>query len=74
VFKAAFKVPAVGMFGAGDGFDAAFLGCRLRGLGESLEGVNVVGALCVTVRGNVEAVPTYEDVRRFLERKEDFLR
>ena len=76
MFKAAFKVPAVDMIGAGDAFDAAFLGCRLRGLGleESLEVANAAGALCVTVRGDVEAVPTYEDVRRFLERKEDFLR
>jgi len=76
VFKAAFKVPVVDMIGAGDAFDAAFLGCRLRELSleESLEVANAAGALCVTVRGDVEAVPTYEDVRRFLERKEDFLR
>lgn len=75
-YKQAFKVPVVDMIGAGDAFDAAFLGSRLRGLSleESLEIANAAGALCVTVRGDVEAVPTYEDVKRFLARREDFLR
>jgi sugar/nucleoside kinase (ribokinase family) len=75
-FMPAFKVPVVDMIGAGDAFDAAFLGSRLRGLSlkESLEIANATGALCITVRGDVEAVPTYEDVKRFLARKEDFLR
>ncbi|MFQ6053599.1 MAG: PfkB family carbohydrate kinase [Candidatus Bathyarchaeia archaeon] len=68
VMKEAFKVPVVDVVGAGDAFDAAFIACRLRGwsLERCLETANAAGALCVTVRGDVEAIPTFEDVRRFL--------
>ena len=66
--KKAFEVPVVDVVGAGDAFDAAFISCRLRGwsLERSLESANAAGALCVTVRGDVEAIPTFEDVQRFL--------
>ena len=75
-FKPAYKVPVVDVIGAGDAFDAAFLASRLRGfdLDRSLEVANAAGALCVTVRGDVEAIPTLEDVDRFLAGREDFLR
>ncbi|HUS77299.1 MAG TPA: sugar kinase [Patescibacteria group bacterium] len=75
-FKPAYKVPVVDMIGAGDAFDAAFLTSRMRGLdlGRSLEVSNAAGALCVTVRGDVEAMPTYEDALSFLAGKEDILR
>ena len=67
--KSAFEVPVVDVIGAGDSFDAAFLSCRIRGLEleKSLEIANAAGALCVTVRGDVEAIPSFEDVQRFLE-------
>jgi len=69
VMKAAFKVPVVDTIDAGDSFDAAFLSSMLRGLSleRSLEVSNAAGALCVTVRGDVEAIPSIEDVQRFLE-------
>ena len=75
-FKQAYKVPVVDVIGAGDAFDAAFLASRLRGfdLERSLEVANAAGALCVTVRGDVEAIPTLGDVDRFLAGREDFLR
>jgi 2-dehydro-3-deoxygluconokinase len=74
--KKAFKVPVIDVIGAGDAFDAAFLSCRMRGfeLDRSLEIANAAGALCVTVRGDVEAIPTFEDVQRFLAGKEHILR
>ena len=67
----AHKVPVVDVIGAGDAFDAAFLSCRLKGydLDKSLEVANAAGALCVTVRGDVEAMPSLDDVQRFLEGK-----
>ena len=67
----AHKVPVVDVIGAGDAFDAAFLSCKLKGfkLERSLEVANAAGALCVTVRGDVEAIPTLIDVERFLEGK-----
>jgi sugar/nucleoside kinase (ribokinase family) len=65
----AFKVPVVDVTGAGDAFDATFLSCRMRGmdLDRSLEFANAAGALCVTVRGDVEAIPSVSDVKRFLD-------
>lgn len=76
VMKEAFKVPVVDVVGAGDAFDAAFVSCRLRGWGleRSLEVANAAGALCVTVRGDVEAIPTFEDVERFLEGRSQVFR
>ena len=67
----AHKVPVVDVIGAGDAFDAAFLSCKLKGydLDKSLEVANAAGALCVTVRGDVEAIPSLDDVQRFLEGK-----
>jgi sugar/nucleoside kinase (ribokinase family) len=72
----AFKVPVVDVTGAGDAFDAAFLSCRMRGmdLDESLKFANATGALSITVRGDVEAIPSVVDVKRFLEGKEHVLR
>ncbi len=74
--RPAFEVPVIDVIGAGDAFDAAFLSCRLRGfdLDRSLVVANAAGALCVTVRGDVEAIPSFEDVQRFLEGKEHIFR
>jgi 2-dehydro-3-deoxygluconokinase len=73
---AAFKVPVVDVTGAGDAFDAAFLSCMMKGmdLDESIEFANATGALCVTVRGDVEAIPSVADVKRFIDGGEHFLR
>ncbi len=72
----AFKVPVVDVTGAGDAFDAAFLSCRMRGMtiDRALEFANAAGALTVTVRGDVEAIPSFSDVERFLTGKEHILR
>jgi len=63
-----FKVPVIDTVGAGDAFDAAFMSGILRGwsLEKCLEVANAAGALCVTVRGDVEAIPTIEDIDHFL--------
>lgn len=75
-FKRAYKVPVIDVIGAGDAFDAAFLSCRLKkyNIERSLEVANAAGALCVTVRGDVEAIPSFDDVQRFLAGKEHLLR
>lgn len=51
--------------GAGDGFAAGFLSGQLRGwdLAASLRLGNVVGAHAMTVSGDVEGLPTWEDVQ-----------
>lgn len=74
--KKAYAVPVVDVVGAGDAFDAAFIASYLqkRDLFHSLEIANVAGALCVTVRGDVEAIPTLDDVQRFLEQRDYVLR
>ena len=50
--------------GAGDGFSAGFLSGQLRGWGiaESLRLGNVVGAFAMSVSGDVEGLPTWEEV------------
>jgi len=72
--KRAFKVPVVDMIGAGDAFAAGFVASILKGwsLGRALEVANAAGALVVTVRGDIENLPSMEEVERFLafQRKE----
>lgn len=50
--------------GAGDGFAAGFLSGQLRGwtIAESLRLGNVVGASAMSVSGDVEGLPTWEEV------------
>ena len=74
--KSAFNVPVTDVTGAGDAFDAAFLCSRLKGcsIERSLDYANAAGALCVTVRGDIEAFPTFDDIEKFLSREEGFLR
>jgi 2-dehydro-3-deoxygluconokinase len=75
-FKPGYQVKVVDVIGAGDAFDAAFLCSQMRGysLERSLEVANAAGALCVTVRGDVEAFPTMDDIEKFFSGKEYFLR
>lgn len=74
--KKAYTVPVIDVVGAGDAFDAAFIAGYLQeqDLLHCLEIANVAGALCVTVRGDVEAIPTLDDVQRFLDRRNYILR
>ena len=80
IFKAeAFKMPIIeDVIGAGDSFDAVFIASIYRGLSldEALKYANIAGALATTVRGDVEAQPTWKDLETFLEsvKKEVFLR
>ncbi|MFO8059838.1 MAG: sugar kinase [Bacillota bacterium] len=54
--------------GAGDGFAAGFVAGQLRGhtLRESVRLANAVGAFATTVRGDVEGLPTWEELQLFL--------
>lgn len=80
-FKGGEKVVAPGFpvkrvvdpFGAGDAFAAGFLAGQLKNWSfkESLTLANAVGALAVTVKGNVEAMPTLEEAQRFIQGKQD---
>lgn len=67
------RVPAIHLdrivdpVGAGDGFAAGFLSGQLRGwtVEESLRLGNTVGACAMTVSGDVEGLPTWEEVQEF---------
>ncbi|RLF02491.1 MAG: sugar kinase [Thermoprotei archaeon] len=68
----AFKTPVVeDVIGAGDAFNSAFLASYLKGfpLEECLRLGNAAGALVVCVRGDIEALPRWEDLEVFLESK-----
>jgi 2-dehydro-3-deoxygluconokinase len=66
--KKGFEAPVVDVIGAGDAFAAGVLASILKGL--SLERAiavgNAAGALVVTVRGDFEAMPSWEDAETFL--------
>jgi sugar/nucleoside kinase (ribokinase family) len=72
----AYRVPVVeDVVGAGDAFNAAFLATLYRGEGieNALKYGAVAGALVVTVRGDIEAQPTWKDLEAFvsyMEKKE----
>ncbi len=66
----AFKTPIIeDVIGAGDAFNAAFLASIYRGLSidQALLYAVAAGALVVTVRGDVEAQPSWKDLEVFLE-------
>lgn len=54
--------------GAGDGFAAGFVAGQLKGydLTESVKLANAVGAFATTVRGDVEGLPTWDELGVFL--------
>ncbi len=68
VKKSAFKVPVEDVIGAGDAFAAGFIASILKEeeIGKALEVANVAGALVVMVRGDVENMPSRDEVERFL--------
>ncbi|WP_205665668.1 sugar kinase [Anoxybacter fermentans] len=62
--------------GAGDGFAAGFVAGQIKGydLIESVKLANAVGAFAVTVKGDVEGLPTWDELQVFLGNKEDIER
>jgi len=64
----AFKVDVIDTTGAGDGWDAGFLVGLLRGFGleECATIANAVGALVVTKRGAITALPYKDELNQFL--------
>jgi len=68
VRKPAFKVPVMDPIGAGDAFAAGFVASLLKGwsLDRALEIGNAAGALVVTVRGDMENLPSIDEVEQFL--------
>lgn len=71
-----FEVDPVDEIGAGDGFVAGFLAARLAGrdLVEAARQGNAVGALTTTVPGDVEGLPTSEELAAFDGRREAVMR
>lgn len=65
-----YKVEVVDELGAGDAFVAAFLACLLLGrdLNTALVYANAAGALAVTVKGDLEPLPTWGDLNLFIQR------
>lgn len=73
VRRSAISVDVVEPVGAGDAFNAGFLSGQLRGwdTGASLQLGNIMGGLATTAPGDVEALPTWDEVRTYLERGMD---
>lgn len=64
----AIAVNPVEVVGAGDAFNAGYLAGQLRGwdIAQSLRLGNVLGGLATTVHGDVEGLPTWEEVQPYL--------
>jgi len=69
----AFEVPEVDTIGAGDAFVAGYLAGHLWDLNleESLRMANAMGALSVATLGDYEGLPDREELRAFLEGREE---
>jgi sugar/nucleoside kinase (ribokinase family) len=80
VVEKAISVPIVeDVIGAGDAFDAALLASLYGGLkhSQALKYANMAGALVVTVRGDIEAQPTWEvleTMSKYLREKMEYIR
>ncbi|MTI60408.1 MAG: sugar kinase [Firmicutes bacterium] len=73
----AFKInKVVDNIGAGDGFAAGFIAALLKGysLEESVKLANAVGAFALTVKGDIEGLPTWDELQIFLGNKDDIER
>lgn len=68
-----YQVECVDPIGAGDGFAAGFVAGQLKGydLYKSVKLANAVGAFAVTVKGDVEGLPTWDELQVFLGNKEN---
>ncbi len=62
--------------GAGDGFAAGLVAGQIKGftLVESVELANAVGAFAMTVRGDVEGLPTWDELQAFLGKQGEVAR
>ncbi len=72
VFSPGFKVDhVVDAFGAGDSFAAGVISASLKGwsLEETLRYANAIGAMAVSAPGNIEALPTYDQVMKYMAGK-----
>jgi sugar/nucleoside kinase (ribokinase family) len=69
VYEPAYKVNAIDTTGAGDGWNAGLLVGFIKGfgLGDCLKIANAVGALVVTKRGAITALPYREELNSFLK-------
>lgn len=66
----------VDLVGAGDAFAAGLIAGLLKGLPikEAVDLANLVGALCITVKGDIEGFPTWEEVEVYRGNKEEIHR
>jgi len=80
IVERAVSVPIVeDVIGAGDAYDAALLGSLYRGLDPSkaVRYASIAGALVVTVRGDIEAQPSWRELEVFegyLRERMDYIR
>ncbi|WP_164667718.1 sugar kinase [Virgibacillus doumboii] len=67
-----FEVNVVDAFGAGDAFASGFLASQLKkfSLKDSLVFATAMGALTVTMEGNIESIPNFHKVKMFIEGNE----
>ncbi|NMB13414.1 MAG: sugar kinase [Firmicutes bacterium] len=68
-----YQVKVVDELGAGDAFSGAFIASMLRGdtVEHALRYANAAGALTVTAKGDLEPLPTWNDLSLFLSYYED---
>lgn len=69
-----FPVQEVDPVGAGDGFAAGFISGLLRGesIEQAVRRANAIGAIVVGVNGDVEGLPTDEELARMLSGENDY--
>lgn len=65
----AFKVEVEDEIGAGDSFDGTFLATKLKGysLEECLKYANAAGTITVSLKGDIEPLPNWDDLKLFIE-------
>ena len=66
----------VDLIGAGDAFASGLITGLLRDMSikESVELANLVGALCITIKGDIEGLPTWEQVKVYQGKEEEIHR
>jgi 2-dehydro-3-deoxygluconokinase len=66
----------VDLIGAGDAFAAGLISGLLKKMSikEAVELANLVGALCITIKGDIEGLPTWEQVEIYQGKKEEIHR